>query len=292
MIALSVAAMATRFELVLAGDDPVRLRASGEAALAEIERLERQLSFYRRDSDVAWINDRAADGPVRVDPRVFRLLERCAELTDATDGAFDVTVGPLVRAWGFAGGARGVPDPEVLAAARSMVGMGRVELDGDAFAVRFAAPGVEIDLGGYGKGYAVERAIEVLREDGVPSALLHGGTSSVYGLGAPPDAPAWRIALAEPLGGEVELRDAGLSVSAAHGKWFTSGGETYGHVLDPRRGEPVRGAAAAAVVGPSPATCEALSKALMVHGARWLATLRERFPEYVGVVPGSEATPE
>ncbi len=285
MVALSLDAMATRFELVLPGDDPGRLRSGGEEALAEIARLERQLSFYRADSEIAWLNSHAADEAVKVDPRLFRLLRHCAELTEATDGAFDVTVGPLVRAWGFAGG--GVPNEAAIDAARGVVGMRHVELDDDAYTVRYRRRGVEIDLGGFGKGYAVERAVEVLRETGIASALLHGGTSSVYGLGAPGSEAAWLVALAPPFSETeppVALRDSGLSVSARHGRQITVGERTYGHVLDPRSGHPVEGAAAAAVSGPSPAVCEALSTALMVHGERWRATLSERFPGYLGVV--------
>lgn len=289
-VSLSLDAMATRFELVLAGDDPVRLRAGGEEALAEIARLERQLSRHLDGSEIANLNRRAADAPVRVEPRLFRLLERCAELSEATDGAFDVTVGPLVRAWGFAGGSGAVPDEATLEAARELVGMRNVELDGDAFTVRFAKRGVEIDLGGFGKGYAVERAVEILRETGVASALLHGGTSSVYGLGAPPDAEAWRIALAPPFAADdapIELRDSGLSVSARHGKAFVAGGRTYGHVIDPRTGAPVETTLAAVVVGASPAVCEALSTALMVGGEAWLDAMTWRFPGYRGGVVGT-----
>jgi FAD:protein FMN transferase len=285
-VALSLHAMATRFELVLHGEDAVRLRAAGEQALQEIERLERQLSFYRPDSEITWINARAGDGPVKVEPRLFRLLAQCARLSVLTDGAFDVTVGPLVRAWGFAGGSGAIPGAQALAEAREVVGIRNVQLDEDDYSIRFLRPGVEIDLGGYGKGYAIERAVELLRECGITSALLHGGTSSVYAIGAPPGGAAWKIALSAPfLEGEVvALENGGLSVSAVHGKSFDVEGETFGHVLDPRTGESVRGALAAAVVGPSPAECEALSTALLVLGKPWLPTLRAGFPGYTGTV--------
>jgi thiamine biosynthesis lipoprotein len=284
--------MATRFELVLFGSDPVRLRACGEQALQEIERLESQLSFYRPDSEVTWINSRAAGGPVKVDPRLFHLLARCARLSAQTGGAFDVTIGPLVRVWRRARDTGRLPDADALAAARDVVGMRHVEFDEDECSIRFARHGVEVDLGGYGKGYAVERAAAILTENGVECALLHGGTSSVFAIGAPPRDASWKIALSPPLvDGDrpivVELDDAGLSVSAPHGKSFSVDGRDYGHVLDPRSGEPVTGAAAAAVVGPSPADCEALSTALLVHGPNWLETMARRFPGYTGFVAPS-----
>ena len=287
MITLSLNAMATRFELVLCGDDPVRLRAAGEQALQEIERLESQLSFYRADSEVTWINSHAAEAPVRIDPRLFHLLLCCADFSEKTDGAFDITVGPLIRAWGFAGAGPRVPPPSALNAVRSSVGMKNVELSEEDFTIRFKRPGVAIDLGGFGKGYAIERAIDILKENGVSSALLHGGTSSVFALGAPPLEAGWTIALGAPLSdGErqtkIELNNAGLSVSAAHGKSFEVDGCSYGHILDPRTGEPARVARAAAVTGPSPSDCEALSTALMVLGPNWLPVMMSSFPDYRG----------
>jgi thiamine biosynthesis lipoprotein len=288
-VTLSLQAMATRFELVLHGDDAVRLRAAGEEALQEIERLEAQLSFYRADSEIRWINARAADAPVRVEPRLFALLRQCATLAERTEGAFDVTVGPLMRAWGFVRDTGRVPSPEDIERARAVTGIGHVRFDENDFTVELDRPGVEIDLGAYGKGYACERAVALLRENGVGRALLHGGTSSVCTIGAPPGDTAWRISLGPPLAREdasaiVGLVDDALSVSAVHGKSFTADGHTYGHVVDPRTGEPTRSAAAAAVRGPSAATCEALSTALMVLGPSWLASLEERFPGYAGAV--------
>jgi len=294
IITLSLHAMATRFELLLYGDEPVRLRAAGEQALQEIERLERQLSFYRPDSEISWINSRAAEAPVRIDPRVFHLLLRCANLTEKTRGAFDVTIGPLMRAWGFAGGSPRVAQPSELAAVRKAVGMKNVELCEEDFTIRFKRRGVELDLGGYGKGYAIERAIDILRENGVTSALLHGGTSSIFALGAPPLEAGWKIALSAPLNnGEkptVELNNTGLSVSAAHGKWFNVDGCMYGHVLDPCTGAPARGALAAAVTGPSPSDCEALSTALLVLGHSWVPAMKLSFPGYQAFIASARSS--
>lgn len=287
VLTLSLQAMATRFELLLSGGDPVRLRAAGEEALAEIERLEAQLSFYRRDSEIYWINQRAASIPVQVDPRLFRLLQHCVELTALTDGAFDITVGPLMRAWKFTGEGGAIPSQDDLDAARNLTGIHLITLNEENFTVGLARPGVEIDLGGFGKGYAIERAVELLREYGVDTALIHGGTSSVYGIGRQPDGEPWKIALSSPFPDHapvVVLEDRALSVSAVHGKSFEAGGKTYGHVIDPRTGQPVENAVAAAVSGPSPSVCEALSKALLVHGRDWLSLLDQRFAEYDAVV--------
>lgn len=298
--------MATRFELVLPGEESAGLRAAGEEALREIERLEARLSLFRPESEIADLNARAGREPVRVTPDLFALLELARQLSDETQGAFDITVAPLVRCWGFMGGTGRVPEPEELEAIRSRVGMHLVELDSAHRTVRFAREGVMLDLGAIGKGYAVDRAVEVLREAGVTSALLHGGTSTVYGLGHPPEAESWTIGIEAPqrhaaCGGEplapgsgasrpirkeygtrgaggadgggsdeiltrICLRDEAVSVSAVWGKCFEKEGQILGHILDPRLGRPVSGANLAAVVLPSATETDALSTALLVRG--------------------------
>jgi thiamine biosynthesis lipoprotein len=288
-VTLSAHLMATRFELVLCGEDAVRLRAGGEEALAEIERLDEQLNFYSPSSEITWINSHAAKGPVKVDPRLFRALQACAQLSLATDQSFDITIGPLMRAWRLHSIEGRRPAASELEASLAVVGMRNIELDEEAFTVRFKRSGVEIDLGGYGKGYAIERAISILRDYGIESALLHGGTSSVYGIGSPPDQNSWRIRLSEPLGSDdqpsiIDLSDSALSVSAIHGRSFTIEGRVYGHVLDPRTGQPVSRALASAVRGPSASACEALSTALLVFGPSWTETMSERFPGYQAII--------
>src|SRR5579859_7666075 len=188
-------AMATRFEIVLFGDDPIALRAAGEEALGEIERLESQLSLFRPTSEIAHLNARAGREPVRVTPQLFRLLEWARQLYEESGGAFDITIAPMVRCWGFMGGKGRMPTEQEIAQARTQVGMPLVELNPTDFSVRFAREGVMLDLGAIGKGYAIEQAAELLREAGVTSGLLHGGTSTIYALGHPPQADTWQIAV-------------------------------------------------------------------------------------------------
>ncbi len=297
---LATYAMATRFELVLDGDDPVRLRAAGEEAIEEIERLDKQLSRFRPDSDISWINAHAAKAPVKVEPGLFELLKRAQEIWQATGGAFDITIAPLMRAWGFTDGGGKVPDPGELAKACEITGMQHVTLDENDLTVSFDRPGIGIDLGAIGKGYAIEQAAGIVRANGVTCALLHGGTSTVYAIGSSLDHDDWSVALRAPSpGGEGATHDlcnSALSVSAPHGRSFTVDGQTYGHMIDPRTGQPVmspsplagegrgEGAKLAAVWGPSPTDCDALSTALLVLGDEWLPAMRERFAGYDGLV--------
>jgi thiamine biosynthesis lipoprotein len=275
--------MATRFELVLHGENADFLRAAGEEALAEVERLENQLSLHRPGSEIAQVNARAAREAVRVSPEVFSLLQHCAKLTDETGGAFDVTIAPLVRCWGFMGANGRMPTPEEVAEARDKVGMRHVWLDTANRTVRFAREGVMLDLGAIGKGYAVERGAEILREAGVTSALFHGGTSTVHAIGHPPDADSWKVAFDAPPESagvlfpklpDLALRDHALSVSAIWGRSFQSGKKTFGHVMDPRTGWPVETARLSAVVLPSATETDALSTALLLLGQAGHETVR------------------
>lgn len=287
--------MATRFELVLCGEDAVRLRSAGEEALAEIERLDGQLSFYDPRSEISWLNANAAKGPVKVEPRLFELLRLAVDLNVRTDGAFDIAVAPLMRAWGFTTGSGSVPSEDLLRDARETAGARHLRLDEANRAVEFDREGVAVDLGGIGKGYAIDCAVEILRESGVTSALLHGGTSTVHAIGSPPRAEAWQIAVRTSLPSTAQhsapstqrlpsaaLRDCSLSVSAVHGKAFTDGAVEYGHVIDPRTGRPAGHSRLAAVTGPSATICDALSTALLVLGEPWLPLLADRFPGYAG----------
>jgi len=290
-VTLARHAMATRFEIVLQGDNPVALRAAGEEALDEIDRLEAQLSLFRPGSEIARLNGLASRESVRVTPALFSLLEHAARLNEESQGAFDITVAPLVRCWGFMAGDGRMPTPEDLSEARAKVGMNLVRLNRSDFTVRFAREGVMLDLGAIGKGYAIERAAELLREAGVTSALLHGGTSTVYALGPSPDGERWQVSIESPedrpdkpltampaglndpeSGAQrrpfavVALRDEALSVSAIWGKFFQVGGKTLGHILDPRTGQPATRGVLAAIALPSATETDALSTALLTLG--------------------------
>jgi FAD:protein FMN transferase len=263
--------MATRFEIALHGANPPALRAAAEEALDEIERLENLLSLYRPGTEIARVNTQAHAAPVRVSPEVFRLLEHARDLSSETGGAFDPTIAPLVRAWGFMGGTGAPATDAAIEAARENVGFHLVELDARDLTVRFQREGMMLDLGAIGKGFAIERAAELLRECGVTSALVHGGTSSSYAIGRGPDGTRWKVAITAPFNQSdepfavVELENESLSVSAVWGRSFKAGEETLGHVIDPRTGRPARAAFMTAVVLPSPTEGDALSTALLTE---------------------------
>ena len=264
-------AMGTEFEILLCGRDEQSLVDAAEEALDEVEELDQRMSLYDERSEVSSINRRAAADAVPVSPRLFGLLELAAGTTAASDGAFDITVAPLVKCWGFFRGQGKLPTAESIAAAREPVGMRHVQLGRSDRTVRFLRPGVEIDLGGIGKGYGVDRAAEVLRARGVTRALVHGGRSSVYALGAPPDQASWAVGIRHPHDAArrmavLHLRDRALSTSGSYEKFFEADGKLYSHIIDPRTGHPATGMLSASALGPTAAETDALSTAFFVMG--------------------------
>jgi thiamine biosynthesis lipoprotein len=264
-------AMGTIFAIYLYAQDEEQAGASFEAAFEEIARLEEALSNYRPSSEISRINRLAAHGPVTTDPEVFGLLETSLAYSQRSGGAFDVTVGPLMRAWGFFRGEGRYPTNEELRSARENVGSEKVELDATQRAVRFAAPGVELDLGAIGKGYAVDRVVEVLREAGIAAALVDAGSSTLYAMNAPPGKNGWSVRVPRPgdrsrTVSTVTLRNESLSTSGSYENFFQLDGRTYCHVMDPREGKPVQGVLQATLIAADSAATDALSNAVFVMG--------------------------
>lgn len=270
-------AMGTTFSAVLYGTDRPTLEAAAAAAFDEVHRLDRLLSNYQPASEWSAVNRSAAVRPVKVSPELFELLSACMTYSQQSDGAFDVTVGPLMKVWGFYKGEGLLPRKAEVISALSRVGYRHVRLDPDERTVQFDRPGVEIDPGGIGKGYAVDRMVEVLKRNGVQIALVAGGGSSLYGLGAPPDeAKGWRITIRVPgaphrTAAELFLRDTSLSTSGGYEKFFWAEGRAYSHIMDPRTGYPAQGTASVSVLAPRTIDSEAWAKPYFVNGRAWTA---------------------
>jgi thiamine biosynthesis lipoprotein len=251
---LALAAMGTRFELVLV-DGRGNLRAAGEAALEEIECWHRRLNRFAADSLLSHINRTAADAPVRIDRETFALFETALEVWRASDGAFDVTVAPLMARHGF--------EDSSVSARGGRTGADAIELDASRWTIGFHDRRTSLDLGGIAKGHALDRAAAVLRDAGVSCAFLHGGTSSVAAIGRPPNHSGWRVAVGTPIGDRiVTLNDGAMSVSDASSQ--RSGTTGDGHIMDPRSGRAVGRSGRVTVIGPSATLTEAWSTALIV----------------------------
>ncbi|NLX22886.1 MAG: FAD:protein FMN transferase [Phycisphaerae bacterium] len=265
-------AMACEFNVFLPPSVPLGI-AAAEAALDTIDEYENLLTVYSGSSPMSYVNQTAANGPVRVDNRLFELLTRAEDLHEQTGGAFDIAAGALVKAWGFFDGAKRVPAEPERQAALARIGMRHVILDRAARTVHYRTRGVEINLGSIGKGYAIDRAVSRLRGDfGVPAALVQGGLSSLYGLGSPDgDERGWLVGIQNPwdagrLVASVRLRDRALGTSSASNQYFEQDGRRFGHVLDPRTGWPAEGLASASAICDDAATADALATAFFVMG--------------------------
>jgi thiamine biosynthesis lipoprotein len=275
-------AMGTTFDVHLYAADRARADALFEVAFEEIERVEAVFSNYRPTSELSRINREAASSPVVTDPEVFDLLARAFAVSRLSGGAFDMTVGRLMKAWGFFRGAGRYPSDAELKRALRETGWRRVRLDAAARTTSFTAPGVELDPGGIGKGYALDCVAKVLREAGVAAALLSSGSSSVYALGAPPGKEGWPVRVPDPLNrarvlSTVVLRDRSLSTSGNYEKFFRLGGRTYSHIMNPRTGRPVEGVLQTTVIAAEATDSDALSTAVFVLGPARAAALLKNF---------------
>lgn len=283
----SADAMGTTYGVTVYGTDRDGMTRAVETAFDELNRLERVLSNYRPDSEWSKINRKAAEGPVKVSAEVFALLERCDAVSRASEGAFDITVGPLMKVWGFYRGSGRLPAKSEVAAALKNVGYRNVVLDPKEQTVRFTRPGIELDPGGIGKGYAVDKMVEVLRENGITSALITSGGSSIYGLGTPHNAEGWEVKIRDPkhpdrTTSQVFLKNQSMSTSGTYEKFFEAEGKVYSHIMDPRTGYPAQGVLSVSVVADTTLDSEAWTKPFFILGRDWAAKHKQKnFRVYV-----------
>jgi thiamine biosynthesis lipoprotein len=279
--------MACVYAIDAYGPDATALPRIVNEAFDEVDRIDRLMSHYQDGSTVSRLNREGARGPIAVEPEFFDFIARAMQYHRDSAGAFDITVGPLMKAWGFFRGEGRVPSDDELASARRRVGSAHVTLNAAARTIAFDEPGVEIDLGGIAKGYAVDRVAALLAERNVVAALISAGGSSIYGLGAPPDRRAWEVAIQDPVDTRkaaltVHLKDRALSVAGNSEKSFEAGGTTYSHIMDPRTGRPVQGLLSVAVLAASAMAGDALDNAFFVLGP-------DGSRPYLQRLPGTEA---
>jgi FAD:protein FMN transferase len=282
-------AMATTFEVILPFGAEAACEAA-EAALDEIDRLEAQLTVYRDTSEVSWLNARAAHEPVRVERNLFEILATARAIHDETGGAFDIAVGALIKTWGFHRRAGRVPTEQERAAVRERIGMKHIHLDSARQTVSFDQPGVEINLGSIGKGYALDCAAKVA---GIMDGLLHGGHSSILAISRP-DQDSWPVGLTDPERPQcrrafVHLRNRGMATSAATHQHFIHDGKKLGHLLDPRTAWPAEGILSATATAPTAAEADALATAFFILGADKARQYCEAHPQIGAVLIAAEA---
>lgn len=275
--------MGTRVEVQLWSDDEEEARELLARAMAEFDRVEALMSTYIESSEMSRINREAFAEPQVVSAELFRLLERALELSDQTEGSFDISYDSIGYLYDFR--ERRKPDPLTIAERLDSIDYRSIQLDQARTSVRFLQPGMRINLGGIAKGYAVEKVIELLEQSGVGSAMaMAGGDTRILGdrLGKP-----WIVGIRDPNDGEaiftrLALTDEAISTSGDYERFFIEDGNRYHHILNPADGKPVEGVRSVTVIGPDATMTDGLSTSVFVLGPQ--AGL-----ELIGSMPGYEA---
>ncbi|MFO0916978.1 MAG: FAD:protein FMN transferase [Planctomycetaceae bacterium] len=287
-VMLRTTAMATDFDVILNPDGPDAQVAVASAALDEVHRLESQLTVYRDDSEVSVLNRTAHERPMTVESNLYGLLQRGRDVHQRTSGAFDHASGALIALWQQSRREQRVPTPGEIEAALAVSGVSHLQFQDDREQLSFDVPGVALNLGAIGKGYAVDQAGNLLDQVGVENWLVHGGKSSVLTRGTHAGYDGWPVGLRNPLFPDrpyltLLLKDAALSTSGTAVNWFRHAGKRYGHILDPRTGWPVETMLSVSVIAPDAALSDALSTAFFVLGVEKALECCDNFPE-VGVI--------
>ena len=282
-------AMGSDLRLTAWATDEPSARSAFDAVFAEFERLEAQMSTWRPNSDVTRINAAAGDHAVPVAPDVRDVLRRAREISEWTQGAFDVTFGALTDVWRFDHDQDNtIPSAEAVRARLPLIDYRQIEIDDRAGTVFLRRKGMKIHLGGIGKGYAVERAIHILRRVGLRDFIIQAG-GDLY-VGGKKDGRLWRLGINDPRGPEnksfatVDLTDSTFSTSGDYARFFINDGVRYHHILDPATGQPARLCRSVTIVADSPVLADAVAKGVFILGPEKGMALVELLPNLEAVI--------
>lgn len=287
-VRLGTRAMATDFVVVM-NPGPLEQVLIASEALEEIHQLEQEMTVYREDGELFQLNRAAQDGDFHpVSERLSQVLQQSLELAAETEGAYDPTSGPLIDLWRQAKTEARIPTEEELESALRQTGYQQISLDTEQYRLRFQTPGLELNLGGIGKGFALDCLAKPIQERGLSNWLMHGGKSSLLAAGEHHVHDGWPVGIRNPLFPKkrlatVLLRNCGMSTSGAGIQFFRHEGKRYGHILDPRTGVPAEDVLSVTVLAPSAAAADALSTAFFVMGLEKTREYCDNHPE-IGVL--------
>jgi len=273
-------AMATTYEVIVVHEDERYAGQAAAAAFEEVDRLEAELSRFIENSDISRINNLAVGERLVLGLATFECLEISRRVYEDTKGAFDITIGSLLKCWQSKEGKPRTPTKEELDLAREDTGTDLLRLDAEEHTVEVLSEGVQVDLGGMGKGYAVDQMAKLLREWSIDVALIHGGYSSVFALDGPADMQGWPVTMSDPGKGKRTLAKLQFQGRALSGSGVRKGQ----HIIDPRTSRPVKGRRAAWSSTPDAATGDALSTAFMVMEPEEIKQYCLRHPEVLAMV--------
>jgi thiamine biosynthesis lipoprotein len=275
------AIMGTRITVELRADDPIKGSAAIDAVMAEMHRIDELMSHYKPESELSQINEHAAEAPVKIDRELFDLLKLSLHFSELTNGAFDITYAGVGHLYDYRKHIR--PTEEEIRAALPTVNWRNLILDPDNLTVQFAMPGMRIDVGGIGKGYAVDRCIAILQSRGFTHAFVQaGGDSRIIG---DHDGRPWVVGIRHPddpnkIVTKLPLVDTAMSTSGDYYRFFDENGVRYHHIIDPHTGHAASKVRSATILGPTATETDGLSKTAFVIGAEKTLELINRMPNF------------
>ena len=291
--------MGTVFEATIYAPDKYVAEKTFNDVFQEINRLDYLMSNYKKESVLSELNKNASAEPANCNKELASVIEQSLQYSDITDGAFDITIGPLMKKWGFFKKKGRIPGKEELESVLESVSYKNIIIEektikslaknpGTVKTVFFKNPDTRIDLGGIGKGYAVDRAVSVLKQNGISSALINFA-GNIYTFGTPPGKESWVIGLQHPresegLLGTFEIKDKAVSTSGDYEKFFTIEGKRYSHIIDPRTGYPVKGIVSVTIVTDNATRADALSTGVFVLGLEKGMALIEKLQDVEGII--------
>ena len=274
--------MGTMVEITVIPPDDEAIKAAFE----EIKKVDVLMSTYKENSEVSILN---REGENRLSAETLQVIREAINFSEITGGAFDITCRPLINLWKKAKKEKVIPSPEQIKEALSLVGYEKILLEGEM--VRFKQKGMQIDLGGIAKGYAVDRAIEALRKNGIRRALVNAG-GDLYALGSGPGGEKWQVGIQDPrqenkLLGIIKVKDAGVATSGDYRRYFTIEGRRFSHIVDPKTGQTVQDVPmSVTVIAPDATTTDALATGVFVLGPHAGIELIESLPQVEGMIVG------
>jgi thiamine biosynthesis lipoprotein len=275
--------MGTQFKIIVYAAEEKAATKAVEAAFERIAGLDRTMSDYRSTSELMRLCKKAGGDPVKVSDELFFVLTKAQEVSRLSDGAFDVTVGPVVRLWRKARKTKKMPDPEELKKALALVGYKNIKLDAKAHTVQLLKPGMQLDLGGIAKGYAADESLKVLEKHGISRALVAAG-GDIAVSDAPPDSKGWNIGIAPLLDPDSKptryllLKNAGVSTSGDAEQHVEIDGKRYSHIVDPKTGIGLLGRMSVTVVARRGIDSDSLTKVVAVLGPKRGIPIIEKLP--------------
>lgn len=265
-----------------------------EMAFNEIIRIDGLMNFYNEGSEISQINRAAGSNPIKASADTLEVIGRSLKYAALTNGALDITIAPLMELWGFSSDSKHIPSDDQLAAILPLVNHKKVTLDEVNSTVKLESLGMKMNVSGIAKGYAVDKAVEVLKNAGIQNALVNAG-GDIYAMGAPPGRDSWRVGIQHPrnsaeLLGAIKLKDKAIATSGDYENFFMVDGKRYCHIMDAKTGQPVTGIMSVTIIAENTAEADALATAVFPLGAEGGMKLIENLQDVDGIIiAGMEA---